>query len=188
MKIRGTSGHTLLEIVIASVLIGMIFVMITTLYATSLKFLRGDMASNDLDTLLALETMARNASTSTDAVVDMGGSQLKLRIDTNNPSTATALDDQWVSYRFLRNGAAFELRNRTVLPPAAAPANVTAADREVVSGLPVLGGAGQSGFQLLNPSTPEGAPTVVQIMLVVSGTANSQPRTFLTSVALERAK
>lgn len=187
MKLTNQSGHTLVEIVIASMLIGVIFLLVTSLYVSALKFLKGEVASTDVSSLLALETMARNVSRANDGIVDAGGLQVKIRIDPNDPATATPADDQWVSYRFLDSGSGFRLRSRTVNPPNANPADVAASDPEVVRGLAVLAGPGQSGFQLVNP-TAQGASTVVQIRLVVPGAPNAEARTFLTSVSVKRAK
>ncbi len=187
MKPADQSGHTLLEIIMASMLIGMIFLLVASLYVSSLKFLRGEVTSSSVSSLLALETMARDVSLASDGVVDPDGLQVKIRIDTNDPATATAADDKWVSYRFLDSGSGFRLRTRTVNPPNASPADVTASDSEVVTGLAVLAAAGQSGFRIINP-TAQGAPTIVQIQLVVPGGANAEARTFLTSVAVKRSK
>lgn len=187
MKLQDQPGHTLVEIVIASMLIGMVFLMVTSLYVSSLKFLNSEVASPSVGSLLALETMARNVSLANEGIVDAGGLQVKIRIDANDPATATAADDKWVTYRFLDSGSGVRLRTRTVDPPNAVPADVTAADPEVVTGLTVLAGAGQSGFQLINP-TAQGSSTVVQIQMVVSGGPNAEPSTFLTSAAVKRSK
>lgn len=187
MKLADQSGHTLVEIIIASMLIGMVFLMVASLYLSALKFLRSEVASPSVNSLLALETMARDVSVANDGIVDANGLQVKIRIDTNDPATATAADDKWVSYRFLDSGSGARLRSRTVNPPNASPADVTASDPEVVTGLAVLAAAGQSSFQLINP-TAQGAPTVVQVRLVVSGEANAEARTFLTSVAVKSSK
>ena len=181
---RSQAGHTLTEILLASLLISLVFLIMTSLYVSSLKFLNGETTSPDMNSLLALETMTRDASVASDVSWDPSDtSQFKLRIDTNDPATARTDDDKWVSYRFI-NGA---LRTHTVNPPNAVAADVTAGDAEVAPGLSALAGANQSGFQLLNP-TSQGTATVLQIQLVVAGAANAQSRTFLTSVAVKRAK
>ncbi len=190
MRIAANSGHTLAEILAATVVVGMIFVIVGTLYATSLRLLNSEVASRDVDSLLALETMSRNINLAEEAIVNGGGFQLQLRNDPAvdpNPATAGAADDRWVTYRFI-NG---RLRTRAVNPPGAVPANVVDADPEVVgnvlNALVIDSTAGQSGFALVNP-TAQNTATVVGIRLVVVGNPGEQNRTLTTRVALRRSK
>ena len=194
MKTGCPSGHTLIEVLLASLLIGLIFLILTTLYVSGLKLFRGQLASPDNDFLVAFETIARKASLANEAIVDMNGYQVRLRIDSNDPATATANDDQWIGYRYFdiqtlqpTNGAEGAQIRSTPPKATSAEANVTSADAEVVPNLQFLGRPTQAPFSLVNP-TSQGDPTVLKVLLVALEGANSPPRTLSTNVALKRAK
>ncbi len=192
MKILGRAGHTLVEILVASLLIGAVFLIITSLYVSGLKFLKLETNSQNVDIQLAFETLARNAGLAEEAIVDASNTQLKLRIDPNNPATPSAADDKWITYRFISVNGVIQLRSRTVAPPNAVPGEVSITDPEIVPGVVFLLNYGQPGFwpgfYLLNP-TGQGLPTLLQIRMAVNfGNNNYDKRVLLTSVALRKSK
>ena len=196
---RAHSGHTLAEMLAATAILGAIFVLVTSLYVSGLKFFNREVASPDLSALIAFETITRNVALANQAIVDAGGMQLKLRIDRNALGTPDSSDDTWVCYGFLAGPSRVQfgplgnpslsgqLRFHEYGPPGAVPADVTHADEEVIAGLKILKDAGQSCFVLENP-TGQGGPTIVNVQLVVSEGDNVLPRTLATGVALRRSK
>ena len=192
MRIADNSGHTLAEILAATVVVGMIFVIVGSLYATSVKLLNSEVASRDVDSLLALETMTRNINLAEESIVDPTGRQLQLRNDPADPATPLDLtNDRWSTYRFTDDGFANvandRLRTRTAI---GAPVDIDDADADgtspqVVQNLAIDPTA--SRFLLVNP-TGQNAATVVEIRMVVIGNANEQNRTLSTRVALRRSK
>lgn len=158
MKIQSESGMTLTELLIAGLLLGGIFLAVTTVHISSLRLLTGQTNAGGLDPLLALEHISRNVTLANEVVVDGavvtgGRTQLKLRIDPADPGTSDPNDDNWVSYGFV-NG---HLRWRTITVAAfpAAP-NIVVGDPEVVPGLALsTAAANPSSFNLMSPNVVE---------------------------------
>ena len=161
------SGYTLIELIIATLLVMVIFIASTALYVTGVKFFNSMSGANsNLDAFYAIEPMTRHINIGNFAVVT--GNDLSIRADyapdgvtcRNTPNNF--LDDTWFKYRFIGN----RLRYRTDLVNAATPNNpgapVNGADPEVVAGLVINNTA---AFSMQNPSL-QNNPDVVQILLV----------------------
>ncbi len=179
-SIYSTSGHTLLEVLAASLLVAMVFVTMASLYVTSLRFLGSGQPVLERDSVFALETIVRNARLAEEAVVDNGGMQLKLRIDSNapNPGTPQTADDLWISYRFVGGG----LRTR-ISTVGGAAIDVAAGDPEVIAGLAPLTGVGQSRFDLQSGISTPAVDNVVDIEIWPDTT-----RRFIAAAALIRSE
>lgn len=156
MNPQSQSGMTLMELLVAVLFLGGIFLTVTTVHISSLRLLQGQTNAAGLDPLLALEHISRNVTLANEAIVDGdvvagGKSQLKLRIDPADPGTPGPADDNWIVYRFI-NGA---LRWKTVTPPTAVT-NVNANDPEVVPRLVLsTAAANPSSFNLPSPNVVE---------------------------------
>lgn len=154
MRPQSQNGMTLTELLIAGLLLGGIFLAVTTVHVSSLKLLTGQMNTGGVDPLLALEHISRNVRIANEVIVDGadvtgGKTQLKLRIDPANPGTPGPADDHWIVYRFINRA----LRWKTVTPPAPVSA-VDAGSPEVVPGL-TLSTANPSSFNLTSPNVVE---------------------------------
>ena len=191
MKLSKSSGHTLVEFIMATVLVGMIFVIAGTLYATCLRLLNFEVNEGaiDADRLIGFERVTRDISLAEEAQFNvLNTAQIGLRIDPNPlaPATATAANDRWISYGFIggrlrtRNDPAWDVVNGIPL----AANNVAPGDAEVTPGL-VIDPA--SRFNVVNP-TAQGDATVVDIQMIVVGNAGQPNRTLSTRVALRRSK
>ncbi len=152
MNRQSQSGMTLVELLIAGLLLSGIFLAVTTVHISSLKLLRGQENAAGLDPLIALEHISRNVTVANEVFVDNGTgvpgtTQLKLRIDRGDPGTTVLTDDEWVIYRFINGGLFW----RTVIGGGAAAApNIAvggAGVAEVVPGL-ALSTAPLSSFNL----------------------------------------
>lgn len=191
MKLSKSSGYTLAEVLVASILIGLVFVIVATLYASSVKLLKNEVSSHDVDALLAFETISRNINLAEDVGYDANDpGQIQLRIDINpDNGLSRDADNRWISYRFIGG----RLRTETVEPPNAVAANVDGDDEEVIPGLEI--DDAQSRFDLVDPSGQgQGRNSVVEFQMVIighrdeQGNQNQQSRTLLTRVALRRGK
>ncbi len=156
MRPQPQSGMTLVELLIAGLLLGGIFLAVTSVHISSLKLLTGQTNAGGLDPLLALEHISRNVTLANEVIVDGvvvtgGRTQLKLRIDPVDPGTPNPANDNWIVYRFI-NGA---LRWKTVTPPTAVT-DVGAGDPEVVPRLALsTAAANPSSFNLTSPNVVE---------------------------------
>lgn len=192
VKLKDQSGSTLVEVMVAGFLISMVFLIIATVYVTSLKFLRGEQTSPELSAVLALETIKRNASIANDVAVDPAGAWLQLRMETSDPATATTADDRWITYGFVASEGSTRLRANTTNPAGATAVNVTATSPEVVANLVVLPA---STFTVTNPTAIQnpadpspGVATVVNISLTLPSGASGNIQTLTASAAVNRAK
>lgn len=168
-------AFTLTEILVGTLLVGVVFLGGASVHITALRFL-GTAQQNSFvittDPAVMLEDVARRISLSNQATITVGNSRLNVRSDYNclgaplNTPNNT-VDDQWWHYRFQSSTLTWKCNG---LPTDIGPAgpilisNVTTAS---------------SYFAIINPSGA-GQPTVVNIRLV-----STVPVTTLdTNVAL----
>ena len=171
VKMKNQLGLTLIETLIAGLLLSGIFISVTSIYITVLKFIDSEIKAANIDTLIAVETMTRKINLANNVLVN-GGNQLKLEIDNGDPGTISTADDVWVKFGILGNS----LRTKTEAVP---DGDVSIADPEVFPGLTVLD---DSQFNLINP-TASGLANVVNIRLTTEGGSPPQPHTLITSAA-----
>lgn len=169
--LRSAKGMTLIETLIAGLLLSGIFIAVTSIYISTLKFIDSEIKAANIDTLIAMETMTRKINLAYNVVV-AGDKQLKVEIDPNDPATLSSADDVWIKFGIVANS----LRTKTEALP---DGDVTIADPEVFPDLKVLD---DSKFNLINP-TASGRPNVVKIQLATEGGEPPQPHTLITSAA-----
>ena len=115
-KIWDRQGLTLMEILVALMLIGFVFIMATSVYTTGLRMLntQRDAAMTTTPTTISLESVTKKIvigvdATLTDQDVDGNGTQINVRVDQacngapRIPPTLTAADDNYWHYRFIVN-------------------------------------------------------------------------------------
>ncbi len=153
-----------MELLIASVLLGVIYMGISSVYISAQRFTKDASARQyRLEAALAMETMERQmisgravAIEVTPGVGTYAGCQIKVQIDTT-PTDANDNNFQWLKYRFLNN----TLRTRT---DAAQAGDVGAADTEVSPSLMIVMGA-TSSFFAIDATTAN----IVHINLMANG-------------------
>jgi hypothetical protein len=157
-KKKAESGLTLVELLLVSILISVVFLGFTTAYVTAMKLLLALKAGeSQLYGFAALERIVRTVNMGNQvkigtAVDANDGTQLKVRWDytlntflpNGNPAIGTTFntaDDNWVKFRFI--GGRLRWRNDAAETP-----DVSGSDPEVQDGLIIASG---SFFTLPNP-------------------------------------
>lgn len=167
-------GFTLVELLVAVLLLGLVLAGASSVYVAAHRFLAG-IINNHVRVItpsLALETMARRARIANRAVLDAVNNQIRLRIDPARTPLNLA-DDVWVKYRFIGD----RLRWRQ---EAAEAGDVTANDQDVEADLRVRP---ESRFALVNPSA-SGDANVLEIVIVTEQGTPPAVQTLRTSVAV----
>ncbi|GEM_PF-2561047 len=205
--LKSSRGVTLVEIVIAVLLISVIFLGSTTVYVTALKFFNAVRdKSPQVYGFLAAETVVRKVAVASEAIVNDSGSsngastldadglnyvtgkQIKIRWDftladwtpLNTPSNTA--DDTWVKYKIIENPGGSGTYRLYTRKDASVTADVTTADEEVDT-LLTLGA--NSVFRLSSPSgNAEGAATTVDVHLETVGGSSSQTVVIHTDTAV----
>ncbi|MCG3176030.1 MAG: hypothetical protein MOGMAGMI_00968 [Candidatus Omnitrophica bacterium] len=167
-------GYTLVELMIAMVLLGLVMAGASGVYVAAQRFLNG-MINNDVRVVtpsLALEAIIRRTKAANQIVFDAGNNQIKLRTDPNRTPENTA-DDVWFKYRVIGS--------RLRWTQAAVEAgDVGGGDPDVEPDLRVRPG---SGFAMLNPSAT-GAANVLQITIITNEGSPPVDQTVRSSVAV----
>jgi Tfp pilus assembly protein PilV len=179
LKLRSSRGVTLIEVLMAGLLLSVVFLACASAYISTLKFFNAlREKSGQLYAFIGMEHVARRAELANDVMVNDGGvanaetgRQLKMRWDYTEDgapkNTAnTVSDDTWVKYRIIEEpsgSGTWRLFWRTDTAAAGAAADVATSDTQVESAL-TLGPA--STFVLTSPSgNTEGRKTVLAITL-----------------------
>lgn len=184
MKLRSVHGITLLELLIAGTLLGVIFVAAIAVQISSLGFLKGMMNAPDVNAAIAFEQMVRDVKRANDIAVSDAGQQLKLKIDTLEPADSTLTGDRWIVYGIVNSKLRWKKYTTEATGPASSAPSLTASDgEEVFSGLNV---AATSSFTLIDPTTT-GTSIQVKINLIVQGAGN-QTVTFSSTILPSRSK
>lgn len=179
MKLRLQRGVTLIEILMAGLLLSVVFLATTSAYIAALKFF-GSVRdkSGQIYGFMGVEHIARRVELANEIIVNNGGvvninagKQIKMRWDydalgtpLNTPSNVA--DDTWVKHRFIENpggSGVWKLYWRTDTAAAGPVADVTTADPQIE---PQLTTNTNSTFTLTSPSgLAEGQRTVLTIVL-----------------------
>lgn len=172
-RLRRRPGFALVEVMIVTLLMGLVFFASATVYTAVLKTLLAVRGTVDrVDAMLAVQSISRRITLANEVRVETvasTGDQLRMRVDypvdsvlcNNTPKTTT--DDTWIKYRFQNNRLYWRWD-----PPGSpeydpiVDAGSTPAPQQVAPGLVVANG---SMFTLLNP-TSTGSATVVNIKIL----------------------
>lgn len=155
----------MIELLIATLLLGLVLLAATSMYVAGWRFLNisGENAAY-LRVFAAMEQITRKAALSNEAYSTNGNEGVKIRWDYQignylpNHTPDNPSDDSWVKYRYFADGT-LRWRNDT----SAAP-DVAVTDPEVDEGLVLTAG---SFIAMSNPSG-QGVPGVLNINLVSS--------------------
>ena len=180
MKLRAPNAKafTLFELLITVLLISMVFAGSTSVYLSSLRFLRTAQLNDvSVNPTVSLETIGKAILLSNNGSLSQGNTQLDLRADYNPASgdfsaprgtPGNTGDDGYWHYRFINNSL--------VWSSDANPAPVlTAANTVLVPNVVTA----SSSFTIVNPSG-QGTATVVRVILATTIPAG----TLDTNVAL----
>lgn len=174
---RGSAGFTLMELLIAGVMISLVMIAAFSLYSSGLRlFVQARTYDVTLIPEVAVEDLMRKINVANFAGINPAN-QLNLRVDylNCNPATpdpagpANTAADSWWHYRF-QAGTLLGLcdaAQNTVLAAAGNPAGtvVVLNNLDTVTPMPAYPpgtGSGGSGFLFVNPSGA-GAPNVVYV-------------------------
>ena len=196
-----------MEILVALMLIGFVFVMATSVYTTGLKMLKTqrDAAMISTPPTIALEAMTKKITVALDLTRRLANGtvestvgdseQINIRVDetdcsgtANVPPTPDEItDDSYYHYAFKNGALRFGCRSQAVDPNGVY--EVLDGDASLIDTLDTQGDlcaappAGRSCFSLTNP-TAIGTPTVARIY-VISTPLNLPVQTLQTSVAAQ---
>ncbi len=174
LKPRKDRGFTLVELLITTIILGVMMAASVSVYVAAQRFFNG-LLNNDervFAPALAMESVLRRAQVANSVIFDGANNQIMLRIDPALTPDNFG-DDVWVKYRVIAN----RLRWRQ---DATSAAIVTGGDPEVEAGLVLQGG---SGFAMQNP-TGAGFDAVIQVTLVTQIGTPAVNTTLRTSVAV----
>lgn len=157
---KGCRGFTLMEVLVVSLLISMVFLGALALYMTGIKFLK-TAQTKDITALpiVAIGNMVERISLANDLQLNAGNKQLDVRLDNACPGGAALntpsnfADDAWWHYRFVAGSL-------VGLCDGVQGTNLTGAEPQIVSV-----NSGLSNFSLVNVSA-DPLPIVVNIRLV----------------------
>lgn len=166
--LKKTGAFTLIELLIVSLILSVVFLGAGAVYISALKFLKnmqtyysGQSGASQVDVLIALEQITRQLGLANEAIIDPTGQQLEFRWDyqlntfvpNHTPSDLT--DDTWMKFAII--GGNLYWKNETTEGQ-----DVTSSDQQLVQGLVLQPG---SEFALANPSG-QGIATVVDIVFI----------------------
>ncbi|MBI2094582.1 MAG: prepilin-type N-terminal cleavage/methylation domain-containing protein [Candidatus Omnitrophica bacterium] len=180
---RRAGGVTLVEILVASLLVSLVFLAAATLYLTAMKFLKtassGQAEGVNLDHRLAVAMIEDPVFAAN--LLDFGGEfqldavtkgyrQLKVRVDNPKFTLFNKAGDDWHVYGFVAepDGTHYSLRGWKTTPsmvpadPSWRPPDAAAADPELVPGLLLDQNA---AFIKIDPA-PSGRARIVRIQLL----------------------
>ena len=175
-KMMDDRGFTLMELLIAGVMISLVMIAAFSLYSSGLRlFVQARTYDVTAIPEVAVEDLVRKINSANFADINPAN-QLNLRVDyaacnpASVPTPANTADDSWWHYRFLNSellGLCEAVNSNPTLTAVGAPAGTTAilGNLDTVAALPAYPpgtGSGGSGFQLVNPSV-SGTPTVVYV-------------------------
>ena len=184
-SLRRSGGFTLIEVVIAMMLLPIVFLAATTVYATATQFfLKAKNNSGRIDALIAAETIARKVAMANMVTIDGTGQIISMRWDyaanTFSPRSSPKdfTDDSWVKYAVIA-GKLYWRNDAVGADPDDPGTAVTASDTEWAPGLTITS---TPTFTKVNPSLAwdaanAGDPTMVYIEL---GTSSGNPVQTLT--------
>lgn len=177
--LRKNQGFTIVETLIASVLLGVIMMSAISIYVAAQRFFN-DLLDNNARTssAIAVETIIRRAQIGNTIVFDAANNQIKLRLDFSaafvpNQTPGDFTDDTWFKYSIIGTS----LRWRTDTTQAT---DVSAADPELETNLVLQNG---SAFNTVNPSGA-GVATVLNIIFITQTGTPPVNTTLETSVAI----
>ena len=166
--LRPAAGFSIVEVLIAVVLLAMVFVGAISIYVSGLKFLGGLTAtSSQLEPVINVDEMSKRIQLANDGAVELSGAQLLLRGDydwssggwNSRGTPGDFTDDSCTRYRFL--GTELHLRSEAAAGGVCSSFAVTGSDTLLISNLR----SGSSSFTAVNPSG-QGNPTVYAIDVV----------------------
>ena len=186
-RMKRSSGVTLIEVMIATLLLSVIFLGAAAFYVTALKFLNNVRENgSQVYGLAALEHIAAKAQISNAVAIEDAGQTLKVRWDAsfangfftprNTPSNYA--DDVWVKYKIIALGG-----GRFRLDWAVETTQVDSGGVAYQPLQPKFELVGGSSFALTNP-TVSGSATVLSIRLEGQRGVPAIPMTLRTDVAL----
>jgi Tfp pilus assembly protein PilV len=198
LKLRSSRGVTLVEILMAGLLLSVVFLACASAYITTLKFFNAVREkSGQLYTFIGMEHVARRVELANDILVNDGGvanagtgKQVKMRWDcaetgaANNTANNVA-DDTWVKYRIIEDpsgsdpsgSGTWKLFWRTESAAGGAATDVANSDPQVETALKL---GSNSTFLLTSPSgNAVGQKTVLAITLESS--VGEPPKTLTLS-------
>ncbi len=192
---KNKKGFTLTEILIVSVLLGVVFFSCTTAYIAVLRVFE-DLKKNadNADIFYGYQSITRKISVAHEAEISVDHQQIKLRVDYPqnsiicNGTPGVKGDDTWVKYRIDSNGRTGIDSNRIYWSWDVAqagdvvPSDAEHGSNQVAAGLVIKSGSG-SGFFLTNV-TGAGNPTVVNVKLVALIGTPIREVAYDTSVAI----
>ena len=175
----GTKAFTLFELLIAVLMISMVFAGTTSVYLSSLKFLKTAQQTDvTINPSVSLETISKVISLGNDATLTNGGSQLNIRADyamcsdftTSLTTPANNSDDNYWHYMLIGGAVRATCGNNNI---AASPVDTNS---------PILiSNATAFSITWFDPSGT-GLSTISQI----SVTTSSPPMTLTTKVAMRQ--
>lgn len=177
---RNNNAFTLTEILIATIMVGMVFLGGISIYGSAFKFVKTSQQTDvSTNPAIALEIMTKRISLSNAGTLTFGTKQLNVRSDYACPDSfvskntpADFSDDNYWHYGFVNGAGGTALRTRC---DASATTNVDSSDSALLNGVDFDG----SNFGLVSPSG-SGIPNVVNVHLE----ATSPAVTLDTNVAL----
>ena len=199
---RANRGVTLIEMLVASLLLTMVFAAAMSVYSTSLKILKSsrDASSGAVIAPISVEDVAKKIAQANDVDVTGAGAnfdRIHLRVDQNNPPTpgnppggssfTSAGDDSYCHYQFVTDAAGKRaLRGKCDNGPATI-LDVTNAilvrdlNAAVAASCDPATPTGGSCFALRNPSAA--GPTLSVVYIHIKS-AETPPRYIDTQVAV----
>ena len=203
-RIRGRHGFTLMEILIASLLVSLVFLAAISVYMNALKSLRDPKSSFNADLpfsvplslilndiAIALDVTKKIGPGVGDSTIGATSKQINLRLDATCPGGAVhgppytfpdfptpgdQSDDSYVHYAFISGGVR-SLCNSAV--PGNRFTDVTGGDPSLIDNVD----ESLSDFSLVNPSTAGATGNVVHIKLVSIPAGNAPAVLLETDVA-----
>ncbi len=182
--LRKDQGFTIIELLIASVLLGVIMMSAISIYVAAQRFFNDLLDSNArTSSAVAMETILRKAQIANTIVFDGPNSQIKLRLDVTaasvpNRTPGVFTDDNWFKYRIVANGLRW--RTDTVAADPTGAVDVTGSDPELEANLVLRPG---SAFNVVNPSAA-GTDTVLNVTFVTQAGTPPVDTTLTTSAAV----
>lgn len=183
MNLRGRAGVTLVEIMMAGLLLSVVFLGAASAYISALRFFNAlREKSGQVYSFYAVEHIARRARQANQIIVNSGGAanantgkHVKLRWDYSEAGAAlntpdNTADDTWVKYAVLENPTGtWRLYWRTDSAATGAVTDAATTDPRLEESLLLQSG---SVFNLASPSGPaEGRRVILDIHLeTVTGT------------------
>ncbi len=155
-RLRKNDGITLIEILIASLLVSVVFLAVASSYTSGLRLLASTRDSTLLDPAMAMNAMSKNTALANQIAINPSEKRLTLRLDYNHTNgvpttpkyTADTSDDFYIMYQFVAGGIHTDY--------GSAPSTVDGNDPEVIPGLATANG----NFAFFNPLVADNSNAV----------------------------